>query len=45
MDVIFADGLNAMSTVKASNIVATRRAVERIESLWDDSKVEAEAVE
>ena len=45
VDVIFADGLNVTSTVKATNVVATRGAVERIESLWDDSKVETGAAE
>jgi large subunit ribosomal protein L4 len=43
VDLIYADGLNATSAVKATNIVATRGAIDRIESLWDDSKVEAEA--
>ncbi len=43
VDIIFADGLNATSAVKATNIVATRGAVGRIENLWDDSKVVAEA--
>ena len=42
VDVIFADGLNATSATAVGNIVATRGAVERIESLWDDSAVEAE---
>ena len=41
VDVIFADGLNVLSAVKATNIVATHRAVEKIDSLWDDSKVVA----
>ena len=43
VDVIFADGLNATSATAVGNIVATRGAVERIESLWNDSAVEAEA--
>ena len=42
VDVIFADGLNATSATAVGNIVATRGAVERIESLWNDSAVEAE---
>ncbi len=42
VDVIFADGLNVISAVKAANVVATRGAVDRIESLWDDTKVEVE---
>ena len=37
VDVIFADGLNATSAASAGNIVATRGAVERIDSLWDDT--------
>ena len=37
VDVIFADGLNATSAAAAGNIVATRAAVERIDSLWDDT--------
>ncbi len=41
VDVIFADGLNATSATAVGNIVATRGAVERIESLWNDSAVEA----
>ena len=44
VDVIYADGLNATSAAAAGNIVATRSAVERIDSLWDDAKVPAEAV-
>ena len=44
IDVIYADGLNATSAAAASNIVATRSAVERIDSLWDDAKVPTEAV-
>ncbi len=44
VDVIFADGLNATNTAAARNIVATRSAVERIDSLWNDPKVPAEAV-
>ena len=44
VDVIFADGLNATNTAAARNIVATRSAVERIDSLWNDAKVPAEAV-
>lgn len=44
VDVIYADGLNATSAAAARNIVATRSAVERIDSLWDDAKVSAEAV-
>ena len=44
VDVIYADGLNAMSAAAARNIVATRSAIERIDSLWDDAKVPAEAV-
>jgi hypothetical protein len=31
-----------ISAVKAANVVATRGAVARIETLWDDTKVEAE---
>ena len=42
VDVIFADGLNATSATAVGNIVATRGAVERIESLWNDSAVESE---
>ena len=42
VDVIFADGLNATSATAVGNIVATRGAVARIESLWNDSAVEAE---
>ena len=38
VDVTFADGLNATSTVGAANIVATRGAVERIDSLWNDTE-------
>ena len=34
VDVIFADGLNATSTASATNIVATRGAMERIDSIW-----------
>ena len=37
VDVIFADGLNATSAASVGNIVATRGAVERIDSLWDDT--------
>ncbi len=37
VDVTFADGLSVTSAVGAANIVATQGAVERIESLWDDS--------
>ena len=44
VDVIYAGGLNATSAAAAQNIVATRSAVERIDSLWDDAKVPAEAV-
>ena len=44
VDVIYADGLNATSAAAARNIVATRSAVERIDNLWDDVKVPAEAV-
>lgn len=44
VDVIFADGLNATNTAAARNIVATRSAVERIDSLWNDAKVPAEAL-
>ncbi len=44
VDVTYADGLNATSAVSAGNIVATRGAVERIDSLWDDAKVPTEAV-
>ena len=44
VDVIYADGLNATSAAAAGNIVATRGAVERIDSLWDDAKVPTEAV-
>ncbi len=44
IDVIYADGLNATSAAAAGNIVATRSAVERIDSLWDDAKVPTEAV-
>ncbi len=44
VDVIYADGLNATSAAAVRNIVATRSAVERIDSLWDDAKVPAEAV-
>ena len=44
VDVIYADGLNATSAAAAGNIVATRSAVERIDILWDDAKVPAEAV-
>ena len=44
VDVIYADGLNATSATAARNIVATRSAVERIDGLWDDAKVSAEAV-
>ena len=44
VDVIYADGLNATSTAAAGNIVTTRGAVERIDSLWDDAKVPTEAV-
>ena len=44
VDVTYADGLNATSAVSARNIVATRGAVERIDSLWDDAKVPTEAV-
>lgn len=44
VDVIHADVLNATSTATARNIVATRSAVERIDSLWNDAKVPAEAV-
>ena len=38
VDVTFADGLSVTSAVGAANIVATQGAVERIESLWDDSQ-------
>ncbi len=44
VDVIYADGLNATSAAVARNIVTTRSAVERIDSLWDDAKVPVEAV-
>ena len=44
VDVMYADGLNATSAAAARNIVTTRSAVERIDSLWDDAKVSAEAV-
>lgn len=44
VDVIYADGLNATSAAAARNIVATRSAVERIDSLWDHAKVAAEVV-
>ena len=42
VEVIFADCLNATTATAAANIVATRGAVERIESIWDDSVVGAE---
>ena len=43
VDVTFADGLSVTSAVGAANIVATQGAVERIESLWDDSQYVEEA--
>lgn len=42
VDVIFADGLSAANTVGVANIVATRGAVERIDSLWGNAE-ESEA--
>ena len=44
VDVIYADGLNATTAVSVRNIVATRAALERIDSLWDDTKKPTEAV-
>ncbi len=43
VDVTFADGLSVANAVSAANIVATRGAIERIESLWDDSRDVEEA--
>ena len=43
VDVTFADGLSVANAVGAANIVATRGAIERIESLWDDSQDVEEA--
>ncbi len=43
VDVTFADGLSVANAVGAANIVATRGAIERIESLWDDSRDVEEA--
>ena len=45
VDVTFADILNVASTVGAANIVATRAAVERIETLWDDGRNESEVAQ
>ncbi len=36
VDVIFADGLSAISATSATNIVVTRGAIERIDSIWGD---------
>ena len=44
VDVIYADALNATTAVSVRNIVATRAALERIDSLWDDTKKPTEAV-
>ena len=41
VEVTFADCLNVATTVSAAHIVATRGAVERIESLWGDAAAEA----
>ena len=41
VEVTFADCLNVTTTVSAAHIVATRGAVERIESLWDVTDGEA----
>ena len=43
VEVTFADVLSAANAVGAANIVATKGAVERIESLWDDSANGSEA--
>ena len=43
VEVTFADVLSAANAVGAANIVATKGAVERIESLWDDSPNGSEA--